>query len=222
MNRAVLTQVRDLMPIRPLTRIEALSVAERQAARLLDLRHVTGPAVPETVISDLPKVQVTRSYRLLQSAMSAWEHGRWRIVINATDSTNRQRFSLAHETKHILDHPFVDQLYGAIDPHERDDWIEAVCDYFAGCLLMPRRWLKHAWVTGNQHVSTLAYRFETSQAAIRTRLAQTGLTAPQRRCDHRHHQPRSYHRTRRYNRTPPGSFGSVTTTRHQPYSLSAR
>lgn len=33
---------------------------------------------------------------------------------------------------------------------ERAAWVEQVCDYFAGCLLMPRPALKRAWTRGDQ------------------------------------------------------------------------
>lgn len=181
-SRGVIATLRDIVPIRPLTRIEALGVAERQALRLLELTGVTAPPVPERVASELPRVQVLHSARIGHSGASAWEQGRWRIVLNANDSRLRQRFSLFHELKHVVDHPFARQLYGAIDEHERDEWIELVCDYFAGCVLMPRPWLKSAWAGGNQRLSTLARQFDVSQAAMHTRLHQTGLAVPERRC----------------------------------------
>lgn len=195
MSRGVIAALRDMVPIRPLTRIEALGMAERQALRLLELTEVHTPPVPERVVADLPRVQVTRSTRLGHSGASAWEHGRWRIVLGGNDSRLRQRFSLCHEFKHIIDHPFARQLYGAIDPHERDDWIEMVCDYFAGCLLMPRPWLKRAWATRSQHLSQLARLFDVSQAAMQTRLNQTGLAETQPRCGHRHGRSRTYFRS---------------------------
>jgi predicted transcriptional regulator len=34
-----------------------------------------------------------------------------------------------------------------------------VCDYFAACLLMPRRWLRQAWSEGMRDVPGLARRF---------------------------------------------------------------
>ncbi|MFN8103913.1 MAG: ImmA/IrrE family metallo-endopeptidase [Acidimicrobiia bacterium] len=182
MSRGIIASLRDMVPIRPLTRIEALSVTERQALRLLELTGVNAPPVPERVAGELPRVQVIRSARIGHSGASAWEQGRWRIVLNANDSRLRQRFSLFHELKHILDHPFARQLYGAVDGHERDDWIELVCDYFAGCVLMPRPWLKSAWTGGNQRLSTLARQFDVSQAAMHTRLHQTGLAVQERRC----------------------------------------
>jgi len=186
MSRGVIASLRDMVPIRPLTRIEALGVAERQALRLLELSGVSMPPVPERVVADLPRIEVTRSARLGHSGASAWERSRWRIILSALDSRLRQRFSMAHELKHIIDHPFVRQLYGAVDAHERDDWVEMVCDYFAGCLLMPRPWLKRAWTTRSQHLSSLARLFDVSQAAMQTRLHQTGLAEPQPRCTHRH------------------------------------
>ncbi len=33
------------------------------------------------------------------------------IGINRNDSQTRRRFTLAHEFKHILDHPFIDTIY---------------------------------------------------------------------------------------------------------------
>lgn len=186
MSRGIIAGLRDMVPIRPLTRIEALAVTERQALKLLELSSVGQPPVPERVAAELPRVQVTRSHRIGHSGASAWEQGRWRIVLNANDSRLRQRFSLFHELKHIIDHPFARQLYGAIDAGERDEWIETVCDYFAGCVLMPRPWLKRAWTTGSQNLGTLAHHFDVSQAAMTTRLHQTGLAIPERRCGHRH------------------------------------
>lgn len=186
MKRGVIAGLRDMVPIRPLTRIEALAITERQALRLLELSKVNAPPVPERVAADLPRVQVTRSARLGHSGASAWGQGRWRIVLNSNDSRLRQRFSLFHELKHIIDHPFAGQLYGAVEVHEREDWVEQICDYFAGCVLMPRPWLKRAWTTGSQRLSTLARKFDVSQAAMQTRLHQTGLAHPVQRCSHRH------------------------------------
>jgi Zn-dependent peptidase ImmA (M78 family) len=76
-------------------------------------------------------------------------------------------------------------LYQGVPAAERAAWIEQVCDYFAGCLLMPRPALKRAWVDGNQSVVSLARRFGVSQAAMQVRLHQTGIAAPQPRCSQR-------------------------------------
>src|SRR5205823_3788110 len=106
---SIITQLRDLVPIRPLTREDALRVAEPQV---------------------------------------------------------RQRFSLAHELKHVLDHRFVDVIYQDVPGRDRAHWIEQVCDYFAACLLMPRPWVKRAFASGTQRLPRLADHFGVSQAAM--------------------------------------------------------
>ena len=83
--------------------------------------------------------------------------------------------TLAHEFKHILDYRHIDVAYPSIYGMSRHDRIEALCDYFAGCLLVPRPWLKAAWSRGVQKPSALAGLFEVTPAAIETRLLQTGL-----------------------------------------------
>ena len=98
----------------------------------------------------------------------------------------RQRFSLAHEFKHILDHRFVDVLYSGVRPEDRARWIEQTCDFFAACLLMPRAWVKRAYTTGTQRLPQLADRFAVSQAAMHVRLTQIGLIDRPERCSRMH------------------------------------
>jgi Zn-dependent peptidase ImmA (M78 family) len=55
---------------------------------------------------------------------------------------------------------------------------EQVCDYFAACLLMPRRWLRQAWAEGVRDDKVLARRFGVTPQAIKVRLLQVGLIEP--------------------------------------------
>lgn len=98
------------------------------------------------------------------------------------DSAARQRFSLAHELKHVIDHRFAKLIYSQFPETERADMIERLCDYFAGCLLMPRPWVKRIYCSGLQHLPDLAEAFGVSQAAMSVRLSQIGLTDPTPRC----------------------------------------
>ncbi len=93
------------------------------------------------------------------------------ILINGATSPGRQRWSLAHEVKHILDHPFVTIIY----PKGSNELAEKSCDYFAACLLMPRRWLRRAWNEGPRDIPKLARLFGVTPAAVTARLLQTGL-----------------------------------------------
>lgn len=182
MNRSVVQELRGLVPLRPLTRNEALQVAERQASRFLRLNDLGGPVVRPEAIAGLPRIEVRRLKPWISSGASQWIGGRWVIVLNATQPWARQKFTLAHELKHIVDHPLAKSIYCRIEPRDRSAFIEATCDYFAGCLLIPRPWLKRAWCGGMQDTRRLAQHFEVSEAAITTRLSQVGLVAPAPRC----------------------------------------
>jgi predicted transcriptional regulator len=182
MNRGVVAELRDLVPIRPLGYLEHLRIAELQAQRFLKLVGIEAPAVPESAISELPRVQVERMSPFPVSGATHWAAGRWLVVLNGAEPHVRQRFSLAHELKHILDHRFVDVIYQQTPGRDRQATIEQVCDYFAGALLVPRPWLKRAWGSGLQHLPDLAAHFDVSQAAMQVRLSQVGLVDPTRRC----------------------------------------
>jgi Zn-dependent peptidase ImmA (M78 family) len=100
----------------------------------------------------------------------------WRIVLKADEPTRqRQRFSLAHEFKHILDDPIIEQLHTHLEPSKRHERIERLCNYFAACLLMPRSWVKRDWCEGLQRSSDLARRYYVSHEAMTTRLSELGL-----------------------------------------------
>jgi predicted transcriptional regulator len=182
MNRGVVTTLRDLVPIRPLTREEALRIAELQAHRFHRLIAADGPPFGEELIGELPRIEIERMSPIPVSGSTHWASSRWLIVLNGAEPAVRQRFSLAHEFKHILDHRFIDVLYQGVPVRQRERWIEQVCDYFAGCLLMPRAWVKRAYTTGDQDLASLAARFEVSQAAMQVRLSQIGLVDQPARC----------------------------------------
>jgi predicted transcriptional regulator len=182
MSRGVIAEVRDLVPLRPLVYGEALQIAEAQAARFLKAAGVSGPAVAETTITDLPKFEVNRISPFPVSGATQWAHGRWHVVLNGTEPVTRQKFSLAHELKHVIDHPFIDRIYSTFPEHDRESMTERVCDYFAGCLLMPRPWVEKAWHDGNQHLGDLAEAFGVSQSAMHVRLRQIGLGEITPRC----------------------------------------
>jgi hypothetical protein len=183
MTRGVLSTLRGVCPPRQLTHGEALRVAELQATKLLELSGITDGPVPESIITAVPKVQVRRMSPWPVSGCTDWAKGTWVIVISGAEPETRQRFTLSHEFKHIIDYPFIDVLYPAslgMSAHQR---AESVCDYFAGCLLVPRPWLKLAWTNKTQDLGKLARMFGVSQAAMQTRLLQVGLVDRPKRCD---------------------------------------
>jgi predicted transcriptional regulator len=186
MRRGVIATLRDFVPIRPLTREEALRIAELQAHRFHEMLGLSAPPFPEQLIASLPRVQIERLSPIPVSGSTHWASSRWLIVLNGAEPAVRQRFSLAHEIKHILDHRFVEVLYSGVPPESRARWIEQTCDFFAACLLMPRAWVKRAYTTGPQRLPQLAARFAVSQAAMQFRLTQIGLLDRPDRCSRMH------------------------------------
>jgi predicted transcriptional regulator len=167
--------LRALLPRRAMTWSEAHSVAERQATELLRLLRIDEPPVPQFVISSLPGILVDRRRDWPTSGMSIQAHGHWRIVLKADEPRQRQRFSLAHEFKHVLDDPAIERLYTHLAPSRRSERAERLCNYFAACLLMPRAWIKRDWCAGTQSRRTLARRYYVSNEAMGTRLDELGL-----------------------------------------------
>jgi predicted transcriptional regulator len=180
----IVRELRALMPIRQLETHEARSVAERQATKLLTLLDINSAPVDVGQIADLPRVTVRIDANLARrgiSGLSESSRGQWRITINPADSATRLRFTLAHEFKHVLDHPYVRTLYPyAIE--QDNPQAETICDYFAACLLMPRPLVKRYWTSGLQDIDKLAAYFRVSPHSMTYRLQQLGIIERQGRC----------------------------------------
>jgi Zn-dependent peptidase ImmA (M78 family) len=168
-QRSILTRLRSLSPRRGLTLDAASGIAERQAALLLEASGVIDGPVPISLLSDLPRIELATERHLPSSGMSYWTGDVWRLVANASEPSYRQRFSLAHEYKHVIDHPVRDLLYADHRSRER------VADHFAACLLMPKRMVIRAWCAGEQDIAQLADLFAVSTQAMERRLVILGL-----------------------------------------------
>jgi IrrE N-terminal-like domain len=172
----VIGALRGLQPARTVTWSEAHSVAERQATLLLRLVHVDEPPVPQFVICNLPGILVDWCEDWPTSGMAVQTGRYWRIVLRSDEPRWRQRFSLAHELKHVLDDPVIDRLSLHLPEEQRQARAERLCNYFAACLLMPRAWIKRDWCNRIQSVRALSHRYYVSEEAMSTRLSELGLT----------------------------------------------
>lgn len=167
---STLSRLRALSPNVRLTRDDTRVIAERQANKLIELLDASD-GIHESHIGELPRIRVIRE-ALPTSGLSYWNGIEWIIVLNESESPTRQRFSLLHEYKHVIDHGQQQTLYAS----ERE--AELAADYFAACVLMPKRDLKRIYCTVTQRVEALADYFGVSPSALRIRLEQTGLTEP--------------------------------------------
>jgi Zn-dependent peptidase ImmA (M78 family) len=181
---SVLAALRRLHPNRPLDLSDALWLAELQANRLLQLRGAAQDVpVATTIVTELPRITVEHDADLpadAASGCSTWDYQRrsWVISLNPTEPRRRRRFTVLHEYKHILDHgsPGIRRTARSM-PFQRP-LAEIVADYFAGCVLMPKRLLTAAFYDGIHRPADLAELFDVSEPAIRVRLSQVGLGDP--------------------------------------------
>lgn len=178
---SILTSLRRLIPNREIDEHELRQIAEAQANRLIEAVRRTNPdleGITAVHIAGLPRIRIAYD-RLPVSGLSHWNGREWVIALNEADSEARQRFTLLHEFKHIIDHGATGRLYQ--DRTRRgvtvtaQEQAERLADYFAACALIPRRDLKRAWGNGLQRVDQLADHFGVSQAAMEIRLNETGL-----------------------------------------------
>lgn len=206
--RSILATLRALMPPRRLARWERERVTELQASRFLELAEVHAAPVSSEIITELPRLQVVSVNDLPVSGAAQWVGGHWLISVAGHEHPARQRFSLAHEFKHVLDHPFRHTLYTDHHGCSNQDEAERLADYFAACLLMPKRLIVRAFTQGVQRPSALADMFGVSAPAIRVRLRHLGLTDPAPRCARGYRRPLVH-----YQRAPsrPVALGAAAT-----------
>ncbi|QII04363.1 ImmA/IrrE family metallo-endopeptidase [Rhodococcoides fascians A25f] len=173
-----LKRLRDMMPRFTISYQQALRVAERQASRLARTWEAEHRAIREADITSLTRMTILRrpcpgtSITECPSGVSRYEQGRWVIWLNPSETTSRQRFTLAHELKHIIDNGAAHTtVYKRLTPPE----IEAVCDHFATNLLMSRHAVYHLWGDGLRTPESLAMAFHISVNAMRRRMTALGL-----------------------------------------------
>jgi predicted transcriptional regulator len=181
---SVLKSLRSLMPRRVLSYSEALSRAELQASRLLALAGIQHGPVPIEIVTELPRIRVEQTSDLPVSGSAHWDGGTWVLTVNASEYSLRQRFSVMHEFKHVLDHPIRHLIqHDTRQKLSAEQTVEKIADYFAACVLMPKAWVKDAFCNqGVQNIEALANHFQVSQKAMSFRLHQLGLTTPVERC----------------------------------------
>lgn len=181
----MIARLRAVVPKRPLGVREAEKVAERQADRLRSELKVLRPCLDEGDLASLAWLSITRRENLPTAGVATKTDYGWIVVLRANDPMVRQRFTLAHEIKHILDDSLIDLgggLYPSLGGYSQHERTEYVCHRFAGALLMPKPLLRADWFDGLQDIAKLARRYQVSRQAMNVRLSQLGLLESVPRC----------------------------------------
>lgn len=179
---ALISDLRSLAPKRPLTYGESIQVARLQAARLRRWAKATDE--PDLNLIWLVKqkavpVHFVASYKLGSESGLTTDHigGKLRMFINQGEPSVRQRFSLCHELKHVLDFDDANTLHAKLgrgNAEAQGKQIESVANEFAGHVLMPSSMVKHLWCR-LQDLPLVASMFNVSVEAMATRLELLGL-----------------------------------------------
>lgn len=174
---SILAGLRAVMPnYRPIATATQQRYTEMQANALLRSWRCEQPPVPVERISAIPQVEVEYAATLPVHGAATWIGQHWVISLSNHDCRESQRFTLAHELKHIVDFRDFEELHNHRTGVLPDDHAESLADYFAMCLLMPSVWVQYAWQTGCPDADTLASMFDVTPILATRRLWQLGLT----------------------------------------------
>jgi Zn-dependent peptidase ImmA (M78 family) len=167
-------RLRALSPAWSVSRREARWIAEQQAKLLLTETGITGPPVPERIVSELAGVSI---YPLAQMPVkgllgASKPSGRGGdILIDSSLPPAERRVTLMHELKHIIDGGHNTKLRQTGSQTSS----EALCTDFAMSVLMPAPWLRADWQAGRCDLNALADRYQVPVEAVSHRLHTLGL-----------------------------------------------
>ncbi|MBA7470170.1 hypothetical protein ES707_05448 [subsurface metagenome] len=97
----------------------------------------------------------------------------WIVHLNTEDKPGRQRVTLFHEVFHILAHSSATPVFRKRGV-KKGLFNEMLADYFAGCVLMPKGWVKEKWAEVN-NLKQMAEIFQVTEVSMWIRLKATGL-----------------------------------------------
>jgi len=97
----------------------------------------------------------------------------WIVHLNTEDKSGRQRTTLFHEVFHIIAHSRATPVFRKRGIKE-GLFNEMLADYFSGCVLMPKEWVKEKWAEVND-LKQMAEIFQVTEVSIWIRLKTMGL-----------------------------------------------
>jgi Zn-dependent peptidase ImmA (M78 family) len=179
--RAMFGDMRATVPHRPLTYGDSLQSARNQAAKL---RLLVGADAPEinllwlinqraVPVNFVPSYVLDEQSGLTTNCIT----GKLEVFINDSEPRVRQRFSVLHELKHVLDWPDAELLHSKLGSGNADlqgRLIEQIANEFAAHVLMPTPLVKRIWFR-TQDIQLAASMFNVSLEAMTTRLEKLGI-----------------------------------------------
>ncbi len=162
---------RNYSSIEKMTPGRIFELVEMLSQSILKGSGVDGPPVPEEIVSlvDKEREVEVRLVPLTAHHGAIWNLGDdWVIQLNENDTPDRRRFTLFHEAFHILAHSRATPVFRK-NGLETGCFNELVADYFAVCILMPRKWVEEKWAE-IKNLSKMAEIFGVTEPQMWLRL----------------------------------------------------
>jgi len=151
-------------------------LVERLAEEYIKRAGVHCPPVPTEFVSLIDErhpIEI-RQPSLKACHGSVWHlEDKWVIQLRSDDPPAVKRFTLFHETFHILAHRKATPVFKKRGC-KAGSFNELLADYFAGCILMPRKWVKERWVE-TKDLDRMAKIFDVEKSLMWIRLREIGL-----------------------------------------------
>ncbi len=168
------------MGIPPEWRSKAKNTANEVIVEYYESNPLKVPVpIHDVIESRLCDVQVVVSYdsSVFAEGISAFARKEmdigWIIAVNGNECVERQRFSAAHELAHILLMPNSRKVEYCSDS---DEWVERLCDFFAGHILMPEAFVRLYYEKHPiPYLEDIARFFKVSRDVARIQLSFLGL-----------------------------------------------
>ncbi len=151
-------------------------LVERLAEEYIKRAVVHCPPVPAEVVS---MIDEQHRIEIRQPSLKAC-HGcvwhvkdNWVIQLKSDDPSAAKRFTLFHEAFHILAHCRATPVFKKRDS-KVGSFNELLANYFAACILMPRKWVKERWVE-TKDLDRMAEIFDVEKSLMWIRLRGIGL-----------------------------------------------
>ncbi len=154
----------------------AFQLVEKLALKQLKSKGTHSPPVPTelAMLVDPQHVVEVRLLPLKSYHGAIWRtKERWIIQLGDNEASSTNRFTLFHEAFHILAHCGTIPVFRKRGVRQ-GSFNELLADYFAICILMPRKWVREKWVEVHD-LDRMAGMFDVPKSTMWFRLRQTGL-----------------------------------------------
>jgi len=146
-------------------------LVESLADKYIEQSTIAQPPVPAQIIDtfDIEHPVEIRSVSLTAYQGAIWDtDDGWVVYLNRQEPLEKQRATLFHEIFHIIAHTKSTPVFRKRGIRE-GFFNELLADYFAGCILTPRKWVTEKWAETND-LKRMAEIFQVTKLAMWFRL----------------------------------------------------